>query len=130
VRFTSPDPEFVAALRAGESYPWVDIYWQAYHVSMILAGHWEPRTFIATPAHYFRLGGVVGWQQDGSPLPDGAEDLGVREGGWDHEHCELCNAHIGASGDPHGFISPEERWLCRSCYEEYGATRDLHFLLE
>ena len=121
VRFLSPDPEFVGELRDGESYPWVDIYWQAYHVTMVLAGRWEPRTFVATPARYFRLNGVTGWQQ---------EDRGAREGGWDHEHCELCNAHIGGPGDPHAFVDPEDHWLCRSCYDRYAVPRDLSVLVD
>ena len=129
VTFVSPDPEFVAELHSGESYPWVDIYWQAYHVSMILAGQWEPRTFASSPARYFRLNGIPGWQRDGEPLLDDAEDLGVREGGWDHEHCELCNTHIGGPGDPHGFVDPEEHWLCAACYERYAVPRDLEFVV-
>lgn len=130
VRFFSPDPEYVAELRVGDSYPWVDIYWQAYHVTMILAGRWEPRTFVATPARYFRLNGLTGWQQDGYPLPEGAEDLGVREAGWDHEHCELCSAHIGGLGDPYAFVDPDDHWLCRSCHDRHAVPRDLSFLVE
>jgi hypothetical protein len=54
----------------------------------------------------------------------------VRDGGWDHEHCELCEAHIGGSGDPHGFVDPEEHWLCRTCHERYAVPRDLSFLID
>ena len=129
VSFVSPDPEYCVELRPGESYPWIDGFWQAYHVSMILAGQWEPRTFVSSPARYFRLNGITGWQRDGEPLLDGAEDLGVREGGWDHEHCELCNTHIGGPGDPHGFVDREEHWLCAQCYERYARPRDLSFVV-
>ena len=95
---------------------------------MILAGRWEPRTFSAAPAQYFRLGGATGWQPVGEALPHGAEDLGVRDGGWDHEHCELCNAHIGGTSDPHGYVDPEEHWLCPPCYQRYAVARDLAFV--
>jgi hypothetical protein len=127
VEFRSPDDDMAAGLAAGETYPWVDHYWQAYHVTMILAGRWEPRRFVAEAAHYFRQGGVVGWQPVGGAIPEGAEDLGVREGAWDHEHCELCNAHIGGPGDPDGYVDPDERWLCRACYERYAVPRDVSF---
>jgi hypothetical protein len=62
VEFRSPDDEMAAGLAPGQTYPWIDIYWQAYHVGMILAGRSEPRRFVAEAAHYFRQRGVVGWQ--------------------------------------------------------------------
>ncbi len=130
VEFHTFDLALAPELRAGVSYPWIDEYWQAYHVDMILAGQWEERVFVSTPARYFRLNGVIGWQPDGTPLPEDAEDLGVRDGGWDHEHCALCGAHIGAAGEPHGFVDPGEHWLCDACYHTYALPRDLGFLTE
>lgn len=130
VEFRSPDDDMASELSPGETYPWIDLYWQAYHVTMILAGRWQPRRFVAVGAHYFRQGGVVGWQLLGGLLPEGAEDLGVREGAWDHEHCELCNAHIGGAGDPDGYVDPEDHWLCRGCYERYAVPGDVSFAAE
>lgn len=130
VEFRTADLELAPELRPGVSYPWVDQYWQAYHVDMVLAGRWEPRTFAAMAARYFRLDGATGWQPADARLPKGAEDLGVRAGAWDHEHCELCRARIGAGGSPHGFVDPEEHWLCASCHPRYAIPRDLSFLVE
>lgn len=130
VEFRSPDDDMAVALRPGELYPWIDIYWQAYHVTMILAGRWEARRFVAEAARYFRQGGVIGWQPVGGPVPHGAEDLGMREGAWDHEHCELCNTHIGGPGDPDGYVDPDGRWLCRACYDRYAVPKDVSFVTE
>ena len=130
VDFDTPDAALADELAPGVTYPWVDGYWQAYHVAMILAGHWEPRLFAAARARYFRLNGITGWQPEDAALLDGAEDLGVRAGAWDHEHCELCRAHIGGPGDPHGYVDPEEHWLCVACYEQYATTRDVSFVVE
>ena len=130
VEFRSPDDDMAAELTPGATYPWIDGYWQAYHVTMILAGRWEPRTFRAEPARYFRHGGVVGWQPLGGALPEGAEDLGVRQGGWDHEHCELCRTHVGGPGDQQGYVDPYDHWLCRTCYERYALSRDVSFAAE
>jgi hypothetical protein len=132
VVFTTPDAALAPELAPGAVYPWVGGYWQAYHLDMILAGpaHWQRRTFAAAPAQYFRLAGVTGWQPLGGPLPQGAEDLGVRAGAWDHEHCELCRAHIGAGGAPEGYVSADDRWLCPTCYARYAATRDVSFVTE
>jgi hypothetical protein len=130
VEFTTPDAGLAKELAPGVTYPWVDGYWQAYHVAMILAGRWAPRVFSATPARYFRLNGVTGWQPEDAPLLEGAQDLGVREGAWDHEHCELCRARIGAPGDRQGYVDPEDHWLCARCYQQYALTRDVSFAAE
>lgn len=116
----------------GAVFPWLDHYWQPYHLAMILApvARWEHRTFVATAARYFRWHGATGWQHVDASLPEGAVDLGVREGAWDHEHCELCNAHIGAAGAPTGYVDPDDRWLCCECYAKYAAHQDVSFAAE
>ena len=129
VELETPDADLADELRPGVSYPWVDGYWQPYHVTMILAGSWEARVFSPGPARYFRFNGVTGWQPEDAALLEGAEDLGVREGGWDHEHCELCNARIGGSADAHGYLDPEQ-WLCVECYEQHAVPRDVSFAAE
>ena len=130
VEYRTTDRALAPELRVGAVYPWIDGYWQAHHVAMILAGLWEPRSFTAAPARYFRLAGVTGWQPVDVPLLEGAEDLGIREGGWDHEHCELCQTHIGGAGDPNGYVDPEDHWLCRGCYDRYAIARDVSFVAE
>jgi hypothetical protein len=130
VEFWTPDDGLAPELQSGATYPWIDHYWQAYHADMVLDAQWEPRTFGAAPARYFRLGGITGWQPEGGPLPDGAEDLGTRPGAWDHEHCEICRAQLSAATDPRGFVDPLDHWLCTTCYHRYAVARDLSFLAE
>ena len=130
--FTTPDAALAPELAVGVTYPWLDAYWQAYHLDMILAGPdaYERRTFAAEPAHYFRQAGVTGWQPLGGALPDGAEDLGVRSAAWDHEHCELCRAVIGTGGVTDGYVDEADRWLCPDCFARYAARRDVSFAAE
>ena len=130
VEYRTADAALAPELRVGAVYPWVDYYWQAYHVAMVLAGRWERRTFTAEPARHFRWQGVTGWQPVDASLPEGAEDLGVKEGGWDHEHCELCRARIGDAKQPDGYVDPEEHWLCLACHERYAVMRDLSFVVD
>jgi hypothetical protein len=126
--FTS-DLALVPDFRIDAVYPWLDGYWQPRHLSMILApmDRWARRYFVATPARYFRVHDVRGWQQDDKPLPDGATDLGVRAGGWDHEHCELCQARISADENPEGYVDPDNYWLCLQCFEKYARINDISF---
>jgi len=130
IEYRTSDVALAPELRVGAVYPWIDGYWQAYHVAMILAGEWQPRTFVAGPARYFRLAGVTGWQPADAPLMEGAEDLGIREAAWDHEHCELCGERIGAEADARGFVDPDDHWLCSTCYERYAVGRDVSFVAE
>jgi hypothetical protein len=114
----------------GAALPWLDGYWQVYHVSMIVdpTNTWRRAEFVASDAQYFELDGHRGWQKVGQGLLDGAVPREVVRGGWDHEHCELCRAHIGAAGAPAGYVDVEERWLCEACYRRYAEPRDLSFL--
>ena len=130
VEYRTSDVGLAPELRVGAVYPWIDGYWQAYQVAMILAGNWESRTFASGPARYFRRDGVTGWQPADAPLMEGAEDLGIRDAAWDHEHCELCGARIGDSASGHAFVDPEDHWLCASCYERYAVGRDVSFAAE
>ena len=60
-------------------------------------------------------------------LPPKSEQRKV-PGGWGHEHCDLCKAHIEA-GD-FGYCDPGGRWMCEKCYERYVMQRDLAFVDE
>jgi hypothetical protein len=48
--------------------------------------------------------------------------------GWDHEHCELCNAHIDVGN--FGYCDPDDQWLCEKCHERFVVPRDLSFVGE
>ena len=129
IEFATFDAEYEPDLARRQIFPYIDAYWQRYHVDLILAGRWEARFFTSGPARYFRMGKTVGWQQPDEELLEGAVDLGIREGACYHEHCALCNAHIDRD-NPQGYVDPNDNWLCSSCYERYALPRDLSFVTE
>ena len=129
VELVTPDVDRLDDLSRGNAYPWIDYAWNAYHADLILYGEWSPRTFVASPAERFKVGNVLGWQPLGMKLPAGAVSLGLSEGAWDHEHCLICNAHIGARGDASAYSDVDDHWLCKECYAEYVIARDISFLL-
>jgi hypothetical protein len=89
---------------------------------------WKRVEFEASPAQFFRQGTLVGWCKFGQQLPDGAVPTHVDAAGWDHEHCDLCLAKIGMSGDPFGFVGRHDRWLCAACYAKYASCQNLDFV--
>jgi len=117
---------------------YLDGRWKAHHVWMISVPTWkfERRVFRTTDAFATRRSADAA-----PPLPNGAppefwlelsplnstersrfcpnRDIadGLVPGGWDHEHCELCEGHV----DPGeiGFVDLGGHWLCRNCYERY-----------
>jgi hypothetical protein len=124
-RFNTMDPEPPARELIGAVLPWLDGWWQAFHVSLILdtAHPWHEVTFAARDALQSRMPGYrVLRERAGEPTPD--EE--IVPGAWDHEHCMLCNAHI----DPGhvAYTDPEMNWLCAACYGAYAKTHDLSFV--
>jgi hypothetical protein len=128
VKFTSDRDPDVARLRVGERYTWLNVYWQAPLLEAIAdeSHAWRRFEFKPSDARYFKKGGVVGWQQASEPLAKDVEDLGVRAGAWDHEHCGLCGTHIDAER-PIAYMDDDEQFLCETCYQKYAATHDLSF---
>jgi hypothetical protein len=116
----------------GDRFPWLDGFWRPHHVAMVVEPDhvWSAAEFVATPARFFMLAGVRGWQRADAPLPDGATELEIRPAAWDHEHCEICQAKIGVGGEPAGFRDTEDRWLCRDCHDRFVMLRDLSFLVD
>ena len=59
-------------------------------------------------------------------LPGEAEVAGERvlPGGWEHEHCSLCEQTISQDeGDEHSGYTDGRDWLCRACYQDFIAPR-------
>lgn len=139
----------------GSSLPYLDGIWKAYHVWMVTEPQWiwKRVAFEACDASGTRLLAedcaliegrtVTEWvrlrRNDGrsgkeryypvyatqpTRLEVGREDVVVA--GWDHEHCELCNAQIKAGH--YGYVDPSEHWVCESCYAKYVSAHDLSFL--
>lgn len=129
-RFTAPFWSPSSPIQVGSVVPWLDGYWQAYHLTMILdpEAAWKRTEFTASPAQHFRQGHVHGWTKAGHKLPDDAVPTSVDELGWDHEHCELCQSKIGRGGDDHGYVDRNDRWLCGRCYHDYAEPRSLGFV--
>jgi hypothetical protein len=117
----------LSALRPGAQYPFIDGYW-GESAELVLSErrqwqrtHLEPSDMARFPAP----GG--GWMATrySQEIPTGGE---VVSGGWDHEHCDICQQKIGCGGAPDGYFSPPDAWVCEECYTSFVAPRSLAFI--
>jgi len=118
----------------GHTLPYLNGYWQAYHVWMVMDADQVSQELVFRPsdAVSFSCDGSGGRELKGirktSPEDLLNPDLQIVRNGWDHEHCELCNAHINP-GDS-GYQDAEGGWVCQRCYSRYVRPHDLAFIDE
>jgi len=138
----------------GSKLPYLDGYWQAYHVWMVLEPEWiwKPlafqsrdavgRRFQADEVQVIDGQNVSEWIEvkdtagrgnrryypvyPGRQAPFLIRPDSVIAAGWDHEHCELCRSHI-ESGE-RGYVDPSGHWVCEGCYAKYVSVHDLSFI--
>jgi hypothetical protein len=117
-------------VQLGTVAPWIDGAWQAYQVVMIVGPtSWRRQEFVPSDAQHFVRGTAHGWTKAGARLDEDRQPTFIEAGGWDHEECDLCQAHIGRGGLPYGYVHSDGTWLCDSCYRRYAEPRDLSFLV-
>jgi hypothetical protein len=138
----------------GSKLPYLDGYWQAYHVWMVLEPRWtwKPVLFQARDAigrkfqeqvqmidgpeskEWIEIKELAGQGGKRRYYPVGPERPtafsinadGIVASGWDHEHCELCNTHIEPGVQ--AYVDPSEHWVCKGCYTKYVLPHDLSFI--
>ena len=116
----------------GRKLPYLDDFWQAYHVWMVtdLTEVWRELVFHACDAvsDRFEDGSGNRWTRFRKARPEDSHnpELQIVQNGWDHEHCELCNAHI----DPGDccYRSATDCWVCQGCYQQFVQRHDLSFI--
>lgn len=120
--FVTPDDH---AAEVATTLAWLDGWWQASHLSVILDHDrvWNHVAFAASDA-------FVGPTHGSTVLrpiagPQGEDEVRVA-GAWDHEHCMLCNTHINPGDD--AYVDADRNWLCRRCYENYAQPHDVSFV--
>ena len=128
----------------GQSLACVDAYYK-YQVWSVEDGPaaWEEGVFAASDAIASRFVGTDGQtyrrtRQAGAvrataieARADSHDDEGptwIIPGGWNHEHCAICNAHIDP-GDRYFFHAGYNQYLCAECYLKYVLTGSIEFAL-
>jgi hypothetical protein len=90
--------------------------------------HWKKVRFVPTDS--FMWEGPEGGRQWRIVEPGDSErtDGSIVPGGWDHEHCAICNARIEAGGS--AYVNDYDDWLCERCHDRWVAAADLGFVIE
>jgi hypothetical protein len=116
----------MATLSKNSSYPFMDGYWGERAELVLNEGlYWKRVRF--EPSDMVRFPSVGGGWMGCREAPNAPPGGKVLTGGWDHEHCNICQKKIGFGGYPTGFFSPPDKWVCVDCYENFVATRSLAF---
>jgi hypothetical protein len=86
---------------------------------------WEERVFQPSDALAFPAGrGTIVRRKGEGESTEGAK---VISGGWDHEHCGLCNLTISAcEGEEHVGFTDGFEWICRDCYSRFILPRVMY----
>ena len=126
--FRTPIQDYEPSLLTGQDFVWTDGYWNAsFILSIVDANHrWHRIEFKNTDAFQKYAKGIRVWRNAEGEVR--GPDETILAGGWDHEHCTLCNGHIRNGNVAYKDLNND--WLCSPCYERYGATHDIGFLAE
>jgi hypothetical protein len=123
--FAPEDAGAVQALFADSEWAILDGYWGGRaELVLDLGRQWqrtrfEPRDAVRSMRH------DVIYMKARSSEPAQGE---LVEGGWDHEHCEICWVTLGAGGTPDGYVSKGTTWVCERCYDAFVQRRSLEFI--
>jgi hypothetical protein len=142
---------------AGSELTYVHRNWEPYHVWMVVEPEWKWNRMLFRPVDAIArvVAGSEASVMEGEEVsewieikekgknsglsryypvfPSGKSKLppiepdGIIRGGWDHAHCELCDAHIDAEN--YGYCDLSEHWVCEACYSKYVENHDLSFML-
>jgi hypothetical protein len=124
----------------GDSYPLITEYWNAYVYAAVLDDSrvWTKTEF--KPSGSF-ASSIPGYTVSTNPSRPGLsrfyassdesldESVRVVDGGWDHEHCTICNGRVDAD-DPTCFVDDCGLWLCDKCHEAFAVPHDLQFVVD
>lgn len=66
-------------------------------------------------------GYLVKWKHEGEGVP--SEDFWIESGGWDHEHCDVCNRNIEVNGTAWLTVRGSPFQLCPYCYRRVQQLR-------
>jgi hypothetical protein len=117
-------------LAVGMELPWIDGFWRAVDIEMVIDPAWSWTKLRFEPRDAWMTADIKRRMLRPAPagvnlVPSGAT---LVPKGWDHEHCRFCWEKIGAGGVATGFVDDAGTWLCESCYSQFVVTHDLSFI--
>jgi hypothetical protein len=114
----------------GNIYYFLDGYW-GEKVELVLSKkkEWSRQEFIKKDGYEFEFKGMkmISKDREKPEIATGGEGK-VRKGGWNHEHCEICEATISEKIKIFGYMSNDGKWVCEKCYQIYVNPRKLGFI--
>lgn len=116
VREFHPDSEWII----------LDGYWGGRaELVLDLGRQWQKKRFEPSRAIRFKRRNSVYMKKGDDSEPAEGE---LVKNGWDHAHCEICYQTLGSGGQPDGYVSESETWVCERCYDTFVHRRSLEFI--
>ena len=124
--FEPDDPTELLALRIGESYPYVGGYY-GERAELVLDSTRIWHLSVFRPRDSVRFEGTAGIMETraSGDNPDGGMTV---PGGWDHEHCFICQAKIGTGGQTVGYVDQSSEWVCEYRYRNFVEPHSIDFV--
>lgn len=124
--FAPATPEAIDSLSVDQKWTVLDGHWgERAEIVLDVSREWRMRHFEPSDAVRVR-GPKASWL---APASDsGAGNGGLIQGGWDHEHCAIDWETIGVGGQPDGYFSEPDTWVCQRCYRRFVEPRSLDFI--
>lgn len=120
-------------LQPGVEYEYLDGYWgKRAELVFDRSRKWSRMEFKPTDAVEFILKDKRVRGKWGQKPMAGAESIHRVEGGWDHEHCQICWESISQfEGDQKsGYKNQNDEWLCDRCFNSFVKQKSIDFIIE
>ena len=121
-----PDDIKHNGVQVGTVLAWLSSYWDPLLIYAISRGPnvWRPLVFESGTAYYWEKGAWTN-SEESARRSAGPEGVTAVPGGWDHEHCDLCNKHIDDGDKFWLFEDQRPERLCVDCYDAVVPASDL-----
>jgi hypothetical protein len=113
------DSEYCASV---STFSVIDWFW-GENAAIVLdrSRVWEKRSFQASNG--LLVGRLL------SPTDSTTSETGeIIKDGWDHEYCVIYGDKIGRGGEPIGYFSAPNTWVCQTCFSSFVEPKSLDFI--
>jgi len=124
--FVLKNRQVLDSIRGEVQWDVLDGYWgERAEIVFDTSRDWRKMQFQSSDAVEFQREKARLWTRADAAKSEGGKLI---EGGWDHEHCAIYSEKIGVGGQPEGYFSDPDTWVCVECFNKFVLPRSLSFI--